>query len=69
MTVLRVCHKHGVRFNEAYYVAKQLRLAGAIFGPHGVTGTEMVKITATPNGAAPSYQVIFSEYFESGPAL
>ncbi len=65
MTVLRVCYKSGVRFDEAYYVSKHLPLVAEVMGPHGVTGVEMVKVTTTADGAKPPYQVIFSAYFES----
>jgi uncharacterized protein (TIGR02118 family) len=69
MTVLRVCYKHGVRFEEVYYVSKHLPLVADIMGPYGVTGVEMVKVTATADGSKPPYQVIFSAYFESPAAL
>jgi uncharacterized protein (TIGR02118 family) len=65
MTVLRVCYKHGVRFDEGYYVSKHLPLAAAVLGPHGVKNVEMVKVNTTADGSKPPYQVIFSAYFES----
>ena len=69
MNVLRVCYKSGLRFDEGYYVSKHLPLAGSILGPYGVKSVEMVKVSATANGAQPPYQVIFSAYFESAAAL
>jgi uncharacterized protein (TIGR02118 family) len=69
MTVLRVCYKHDVRFDEAYYVSKHLPLTAGIMGPYGVKGVEVVKVTATADGSKPPYQVIFSAYFESPAAL
>ncbi len=69
MTVLRVCYKHGVRFDEAYYVSKHLPLSASILGPYGIKSIEMVKVTTPPDGSKPPYQVIFSAYFESPAAL
>ena len=69
MTVLRVCYKHGVRFDEGYYLSKHLPLAGSVMGPHGVKSVEMVKVTATADGSKPPYQVMFSAYFESAAGL
>lgn len=69
MTVLRVCYKYGVRFDESYYVSKHLPLAGSVMGPHGVKSVEMVKVTAMADGSKPPYQVIFSAYFESAEGL
>jgi uncharacterized protein (TIGR02118 family) len=69
MTVLRVSYKHGVRFDEAYYVSKHLPLSASIMGPYGIKGVEMVQVIATPDGSKPPYQVIFSAYFESPAAL
>lgn len=69
MTVLRVCYKHGVRFDEGYYVSKHLPLAGGVMGPHGVQRVEMLKVTGTPDGSAPPYQVIFSAYFDTAAGL
>jgi len=69
MTVLRACYKHGVRFDEGYYFSKHLPLAAGVMGPFGVKGVEVVKVTATPDGSKPPYQVIFSAYFESAAGL
>lgn len=68
MTVLRVCYKPG-RFDEAYYKATHLPLAGSTMGPHGVKRVEMIRVTMTPDGSKPPYQVIFSAYFESAAGL
>jgi uncharacterized protein (TIGR02118 family) len=64
MTVLKVCYKHGVRFDEAYYLAKHVPLATSVMAPHGLRKTEMVKVNMTPDGSNPYYQVIFSAYFD-----
>lgn len=69
MTVLRVCYKNGVRFDEVYYVSKHLPLTAGVMGPYGVKGVEMVKVTTTADGSKPPYQVIFSAYFESAASL
>ena len=69
MTVLRVGYKHGVRFDESYYIATHLPLVGRVMGPHGVKSVEMLKVTATPDGSKPPYQVIFSAYFDSAAGL
>ena len=63
MTVLRVCYKHGVRFDEGYYLSKHLPLTGSVLGPYGLKSVEMVKVTTTADGSTPPYQVIFSAYF------
>ena len=69
MNVLRVCYKHGIRFDEAYYTSTHLPLAAAILGPHGVESVEMVKVVAAGDGSTPPYQVMFSAYFASAAAL
>jgi uncharacterized protein (TIGR02118 family) len=69
MTVLKVCYKHGIRFDEEYYISKHVPLATSVMAPGGLRKVEMVKVTATPDGSAPSYQVIFSAYFDSPAAL
>jgi hypothetical protein len=33
MTVLRVCYKYGVRFDEDYYVSKHLQLSAGVMVP------------------------------------
>jgi uncharacterized protein (TIGR02118 family) len=65
MNVLRVCYKTGVRFDEAYYVAKHLPLAGSVCGPFGLKNVKVAKFWATPDGSKPVYQVMFSAYFDS----
>ena len=69
MTVLRVCYKHGVRFDEGYFVSKHLPIAAGILGPYGMKRVEMVKVSASGDGGKPPYQVIFSGYFESAAGL
>ena len=69
MTVLRVCYKHGVRFDEAYYVGTHGALVESVFGPHGLERVEIMKVTGTPDGAPPPYQNIFSAYFASPASL
>ena len=69
MTVVRVCYKHGIRFDEGYYLSKHAPLAGKALGPLGLKKVELVKVTATPDGSKPPYQIIFSAYFESAAAL
>jgi uncharacterized protein (TIGR02118 family) len=69
MTVLRVCYKHGVRFDESYYIATHMPLVGAVMRPHGLKNIEILKVTATPDGSKPPFQVIFSAYFDSAAGL
>jgi hypothetical protein len=63
MTVLRVCYRQGLPFDEAYYLSKHLTLARSVMGPHGVTSIEVMKVTAVADGSKPLYQVIFTAYF------
>jgi uncharacterized protein (TIGR02118 family) len=69
MTVLRVCYKSGVRFDESYYLSKHLPLAGSIMGQYLVRNPEIVKFGPNPDGSTPPYQVMFSVYFESSATL
>ena len=69
MIVLRVCYKSGVRFDEAYYMAKHLPLSKSICGPFGLKNVEVMKIGPGPDGSNPVYQVMFSAYFESAADL
>ncbi|HEX6494269.1 MAG TPA: EthD family reductase [Acidobacteriaceae bacterium] len=69
MAVLRVCYKQGVRFDEAYYLATHLPLAGSVMGPHGLTGVEVMKVNAAADGSKPPYQVMFTAHFASETAL
>ena len=68
MTVLRVCYKHGVRFDESYYISKHLPLVGGILGA-AVRNIEVVKLTSAGDGSTPPFQVMFSAYFDSPAAL
>jgi len=65
MTVLRVCYKHGARFDEGYYISTHTPIVHAVMGPHGAKNLEMIRVTATPGAPPPPYQVIFSAYFDS----
>jgi uncharacterized protein (TIGR02118 family) len=68
MTVLRVCYKHGIRFDEGYYTSTHLPLVGSIIGG-AVKNIEVVKLTSAGDGSAPPYQMMFSAYFDSPSAL
>ena len=68
MTVLRVCYKHGVRFDESYYISKHLPLVDGIIGA-AVKNIEVVKLTSAGDGSTPPFQVMFSAYFDSPAAL
>ena len=65
MTVLRVCYRKNVRFDENYYLTKHLPLVGRIMQPYDVKAVEVMRVTATPDGSAPVYQMMFSAHFES----
>jgi len=69
MNVVKVCYRHGVRFDESYYLKHHVPLAGGIMGPLGLKKAEMVKIAAAADGSAPPYQLVFTAYFESADAL
>ena len=69
MSVLRVCYKSGIRFDEGYYISRHLPLTASIMGPHGIKSVEMLKVSATFDGSKPPYQVIFSAYFESAAGM
>jgi len=69
MTVLRVCYKHGVRFDEGYYISTHTPIVHAVMGPHGAKNLEMIRVTTTPGAPAPTYHVIFSAYFDSPAGL
>ena len=69
MTVLRVCYKHGARFDEGYYISTHTPIVNAVMGPHGAKNLEMIKVTSTPGAPPPPYQVIFSAYFDSPAGL
>jgi uncharacterized protein (TIGR02118 family) len=69
MTILRVSYKYGIRFDQDYYLSTHLPIAKGVFGPHGLKNVEVMRITATPDGSKPPYQLIFSAYFESAAGL
>ena len=69
MNVIKVCYRHGVRFDQGYYVKNHLPLVGGIMGSLGLKKTEAVKIAGAADGSAPPYQFVFSAYFESADAL
>lgn len=68
MTVLRVCYKHGIRFDEGYYTSTHLPLVGAVMGS-AVKKIEVVRVLSTGDGSTPPYQTMFSAYFDSPAAL
>jgi uncharacterized protein (TIGR02118 family) len=67
--VLTVCYKHGVAFDEAYYLDKHAAIIQRVWGPMGLERTEARKIAAAADGSTPPYQVIWSGYFASLEAL
>jgi uncharacterized protein (TIGR02118 family) len=69
MTILRVCYRQGVRFDERYYFDKHLPMAGAILGPLGVKKVEVTKVSGSIPGSTPPYQFVFSAYFDSAADL
>jgi uncharacterized protein (TIGR02118 family) len=69
MTVLRVCYKQGVPFDEQYYFDTHIPMAGPIMGSLGVKKSEIVKVSGSVPGFTAPYQYVFSAYFESAAAL
>ena len=69
MNVIKVCYRHGVRFDEGYYFKNHMPLAGGIMGPLGLKKAEVVKIAGAADGSAAPYQLVFTGYFESADAL
>ena len=65
MTVLRVCYRQGVPFNEKYYYDTHIPMAGPIMGSLGVKKVEIVKVTGSVPGFTAPYQYVFSAYFDS----
>ena len=65
MTMLKVCYKNGAPFNETYYYATHLQMAGAIMGSLGVKRTEIVTVSGSVPGFTTPYQFVFSAYFDS----
>ena len=65
MTVLRVCYKKGVPFDEKYYIEKHIPMAGAIMGSLGLKKAEIVKVSGSVPGFSAPYQFVFSAYFDS----
>ena len=66
---METADKHGVRFDEAYYVESHGPLVGNVFGPHGLQRVEILKVTGSADGTNPPYQIIFSAYFDSAASL
>ena len=65
MTVLKVCYKTGVAFDEQYYFEKHIPLASGIMGPLGLKKAEIVKVSGSLPGFSAPYQYVFSAYFDS----
>ena len=69
MTVLRVCYKLGVPFDERYYFDHHIPMAGPIMGALGVRKSEIVKVAGSVPGFTAPYQYVFSAYFDSPAAV
>ncbi len=69
MTVLRVCYKQGVPFDEKYYYEKHIPLAAPIMAALGVRKSEVVKVSGSVPGFSSPYQYVFSAYFDSPAAV
>jgi uncharacterized protein (TIGR02118 family) len=69
MTVLRVCYRQGVCFDEKYYFEKHIPMAGTIMAALGVRKAEVVKVSGSVPGFTAPYQFVFSAYFESPAAV
>lgn len=65
MTILRVCYRSGMRFDEDYYLSKHVPLARDVMQPHGLTNIEVAKFTSGRDGSEPLYQIMFSAHFKS----
>jgi uncharacterized protein (TIGR02118 family) len=69
MTVLRVCYRQGVPFDEKYYFDTHIPMAGAIMASLGVKKVEIVKVSGGVPGFSAPYQYVFSAYFDSSADL
>jgi uncharacterized protein (TIGR02118 family) len=67
--VLTVCYRHGVPFDEGYYTTRHAAIFERFWGPLGLERTEIRKIAVAADGSTPPYQIIWSGYFPSLPAL
>jgi uncharacterized protein (TIGR02118 family) len=68
VSVLKVCYKSGVRFDEQYYLSTHIPLAAAYFSRFGIKQVEVVRFHDA-GGQPPVYQVIITAHFESTAGL
>jgi len=69
MIAITVCYKSGVKMDLDYYYGSHVPLVENSLSKWGLKATEVRKIVGTPNGNAPSYQVITTLYFDDLPAF
>lgn len=65
MIVATVLYRTGVEFDQGYYDTKHMQLVKDKLTPLGMQRYEVRKVLGTADGSTPSYQVIFSMYFDS----
>jgi uncharacterized protein (TIGR02118 family) len=69
VTVLRVCYKQGVAFDETYYFDTHIPMAAPIMTSLGMRNAEVVKVSGSVPGFSAPYQFVFSAHFDSPAAL